>query len=649
MNIPNTVKPSSLLNRRFLRALTYTCTVLLVGLVILLFANRQRLIHLDDYVKSDLVPEIFQPQSPWYIVDLSISSCGPFSSKHHVCATPRANVGEYGDVGIEGGWKTLDKDLLLGSSWFTKKFMSTKLISGKYYEANRGNVIVDVAVASPEHCNIKGNRLCIPLRVLEEINDRNIVINSDRKRSPKKRNSLAQEKVQNVYQNFVDMLFRRLSIAQPSESKQKTRIPSSKEILSSGWQSRGFGVWVKMGPAVDNAIEAIDLLFGSDAVEPRFSWELQYEHLLGLGSPKKPLPRLTVKRGSSAPPPKVPNLQFKKNGKFKVLQVADLHFSTGVGVCRDPVPEESAKGCEADPRTLKFLNHVLDLEDPDFIALTGDQIFGEGAPDPQTALFKAVMPFVTRKIPYAITVGNHDDESTLSREEVIRLASTLPYSLTVLGDPRLDGYGNYRVDVKARSRAEDTAALYFMDSHSYSLDPKNDPGYDYFKQSQIDWIVSSAVELGRSQQGKRLSMAFFHIPLPEYRQIDQPLVGLLKEGVTAPRKNTGMRASLARAGVQVASCGHDHANDYCLLDTQNDSTLEENHVWLCYGGGSGEGGYGGYGGYIRRIRTFELDGPSGKIRTWKRLESDPQVVIDEQLVVENAIAVKADAEANVFQ
>lgn len=617
--------------------------------MLLLLANRRRLIHLDDIIQPDLVPEYFQPRSPWYVVDISINSCSPFSWKHSSCATPKAHEGEYGDVGSHGGWKTLNKDLLLGSSWFSKKFMSIKKISGKYYEAHRGNVVADIVVSSPEDCNIKGNRLCIPFRVLKMIDDSNSVINSARVKSSKKREELAQENVESVYQKISAVLFRRLTITRPSVYGERVRIPSSKELASSGWQSRGFGIWVKMGPADDNSVEGIDVLFGKDARDPRYSWNLQREHLLGLGSPQNALPRLTVKWGSSTEEPQVPSLQFRKNGKFKILQVADMHFSTGVGVCRDPVPPESAKGCEADPRTLKFLHQVLDLEEPDLVALTGDQIFGEGAPDPQTALFKAVNPFVSRRIPYAITVGNHDDESTLTRKQVIELAATLPYSLTRLNDGDLDGYGNYRLQINARSRGEDIGALYFMDSHSYSLDPKNDPGYDYFKQSQIDWIVASSLGLGRQQGDKRLSMAFFHIPLPEYRQIDQPIVGLLKEGVTAPKKNTGMRASLARAGVQVASCGHDHANDYCLLDTQNDSTLEENRVWLCYGGGSGEGGYGGYGGYIRRVRAFELDGPSGTIRTWKRLESDPKTVIDEQLVVENAIAVRADAEAHVFQ
>ncbi|RKP32396.1 Metallo-dependent phosphatase [Metschnikowia bicuspidata] len=631
-------KATTPLNRRFLRVLSHTAVVCLVGSALLLIANRNRLVHLDDYLQADLLPEYFQPPSQQYVVDVAFRTCRPWNWKSPSCATPLSTEGYYGDVGNLGGWTTLEKDLGLGSSWLSRKYMSVKKISAKYYEAHRASVVADVALATQKDCNVRGNRMCIPRRVLADVS---VISEKKKEKIVKGIFEHAGAADQGWLSAGARLLLRRLSISKPATLSETTRIPSSKELKEAMWGSRGYGLWVKMGTASENSIQDLDVLFGADAVEPRFNWKLQDAPLLGLGLPRMPAPRLTAKVGTTLPP-SIDELQYRKDGKFKILQVADLHFSTGTGVCRDPIPASSAKDCEADPRTLRFLNSVLDAETPDLVVMTGDQIFGEGAPDPQTALFKAVMPFVARRIPYALTLGNHDDESTMTREQIMGLAATLPYSLARAGDKDVDGFGNYHVMVTGRGMTDEPAALYFMDSHSYSLDPKHDPGYDYFKPLQIEWIDASSSAL-RGQHAPRLSMAFFHIPLPEYRKLEQPLVGSVKEGVTAPNKNTGMRDALVRAGVQVATCGHDHANDYCLLDSDPEDALGTNQIWLCYGGASGEGGYGGYGGYVRRLRVYELDAVSGSIDTWKRQESDARTVFDRQTVVSNGLVVSPAA------
>ena len=134
-------------------------------------------------------------------------------------------------------------------------------------------------------------------------------------------------------------------------------------------------------------------------------------------------------------------------------------------------------------------------------------------------------------------------------------------------------------------------------------------------------------------------MAFFHIPLPEFRNLNQPFIGENREGVTAPRYNSGARQVLSEIGVSVASVGHDHCNDYCLQDTQQSLSPGDNKMWLCFGGGAGLGGYGGYNGYIRRMRVYELDTSKGEIKTWKRTEDNPGNIIDEQVLVSNGDVV----------
>ena len=119
------------------------------------------------------------------------------------------------------------------------------------------------------------------------------------------------------------------------------------------------------------------------------------------------------------------------------------------------------------------------------------------------------------------------------------------------------------------------------------------------------------------------------------------IIGVLKEGVTAPRYNTGARRVLGKMGVSVVSVGHDHCNDYCLKNSILVSSAEEdkqNSIWLCYGGAAGEGGYGGYGGTPRRARVFEVNSNSNNIYTWKRVEGDEEDVLDKQLLVSGGLA-----------
>ncbi|CAH6718635.1 phosphatase Dcr2p [[Candida] jaroonii] len=417
-------------------------------------------------------------------------------------------------------------------------------------------------------------------------------------------------------------------------------IPTKDELEAKGWTYKSHGVWVKYESYKNKrAITGIDVLFGKEVVDPRPNWNLVKGEVKDI---KSKLPaRFSFRRG--------PKLDYKskdfqktlkvdKDGKFKILQVADLHFSTGFGKCRDPVPESSAKGCKADSRTLKFLEKVLSIEKPDLVVLTGDQIFGDAAPDSESALFKALNPFIKRKIPFAVTMGNHDDEGSLKRSEIMSLSANLPYSLSALGPDEVAGVGNYIVNVQGNKSKHSAILLYLLDTHKYSPNPKVNPGYDWIKESQLKFLEREYATMKPSIEAykdKHLDMAFFHIPIPEYRNLkDQPFIGEHREGITAPKYNTGARNILGQLGVKVVSVGHDHANDYCLEDIKDkDDVNHENKMWLCYGGGSGEGGYGGYGGYVRRLRVFDLDTSKGEIKSWKRLESDPDNKIDEQILV----------------
>lgn len=412
------------------------------------------------------------------------------------------------------------------------------------------------------------------------------------------------------------------------------------------WESRPGGLWLKRSGKLhagdsDRAVTTVDLLFGDDAVEVRPGWEIVGTPLILDASSSIPSAHLTVRRGSHPAEIPKPKLRVQENGNFKVMQVADLHLSTGVGHCRDAVPDSYHGGrCEADPRTLEFVSKMLDDEKPDLVVLSGDQVNGGTAPDVQSAIFKYAALLIQRKIPYVSIFGNHDDEKgVMSRASQMAIIEALPYSLSTAGPEDVDGVGNYYIEVLGRGMSSHAAiTIYMLDTHSYSPNERKYPGYDWLKKSQIDWFQKTAQGLKQKHKAYthiHLDVSFIHIPLPEYREPDQLMVGKYVEPVTAPVFNSGFRDALVSEGVTLVGCGHDHVNDYCALSMNE----QEPKMWMCYAGNVGFGGYAGYGGYDRRIRMYEFDMNEGRITTWKRLENaeDKSLLkqrIDEQLAVD---------------
>lgn len=162
-----------------------------------------------------------------------------------------------------------------------------------------------------------------------------------------------------------------------------------KDQSNEKWEARPAGVWLKRSSKRHDsdskkAITAVDVLFGADAVEPRPGWEVKDTPLLLDTGGEAQEARLSVRRGM---PPKHerPVPRVRKDGKFKIMQVADLHLSTGLGACRDAMPQGHNGGrCDADSRTLEFVAKLLDDEQPDMVVLSGDQVNGETAPDAQS-------------------------------------------------------------------------------------------------------------------------------------------------------------------------------------------------------------------------------------------------------------------------
>ncbi|KAJ0515930.1 putative calcineurin-like phosphoesterase domain, ApaH type, metallo-dependent phosphatase [Helianthus annuus] len=178
-------------------------------------------------------------------------------------------------------------------------------------------------------------------------------------------------------------------------------------------------------------------------------------------------------------------LRFDKNkGEFKILQVADMHYANGKKTkCRDVLPKQVAH-C-SDLNTTYFIERMIQAEKPDLIVFTGDNIYGTDTTDPVASMNAAFAPAVSSNIPWAVVLGNHDQESTLSREGLMKHIVGMNHTLSQLnpfGVDVIDGFGNYNLEVHgtegSSSGNKSILNLYFLDSGDYSTVPAI-PGYGW--------------------------------------------------------------------------------------------------------------------------------------------------------------------------
>lgn len=380
----------------------------------------------------------------------------------------------------------------------------------------------------------------------------------------------------------------------------------------------------------------IDVLFGESCVDPRPGYEVLRDIVFG-EEDKQPMYLSVQKKNEhddevmkkSKEKNNIIPLKGKEQKQFKVLQIADIHYAVGKGKCRDPFPEENfAQKCEADLLTNEFIDKVLDIEKPNFVVFSGDQIMGDlCTEDSASCLLKVVDSLVKRKINYTLIWGNHDDEGSLNREELSKFAETLPYSCyqhnTLNGEKKL-GFGNTILEFQ-NEEEQSLMKLFMLDSHKYSLKPKIYPGYDWIKEEQWEYLSKM-----NDDDEDSINLAFYHIPLPEYKDQALDIVnGQYREGVTAPKYDYGtVKEFFTKNNILLGLCGHDHVNDYCgrIIDSENKER------YICYGGGGGMGGYAGYGGYERRLRIINVNFEKNIIETYKRVMGNEKVKLDELII-----------------
>lgn len=247
--------------------------------------------------------------------------------------------------------------------------------------------------------------------------------------------------------------------------------------------------------------------------------------------------------------PEASQFRFNDKGKFRIMQLTDTHYIAG-----DARSE----------RAMKNVCEMLDTEKPDLVIHTGDIIFGKPAKE---SFAEILLPMAKRRIPFAVALGNHDDEFGLSRMEAYNFIRTLPYNVN---SPEKGIHGASNDVFTLQGKDGKTAwVLYLLDTGNRSKDIKID-SYDYLHFDQLQWYRNLSRSFTLQNGGTPVpSLAFMHIPVLEHvealRDKSRMLKGNLGEEPCPSLINSGFFAQTQEMGdIQALFSGHEHDDDYVM-------------------------------------------------------------------------------------
>ncbi len=272
-------------------------------------------------------------------------------------------------------------------------------------------------------------------------------------------------------------------------------------------------------------------------------------------------------------------LRFNADGTFKIMQVSDLQDEM---LLNDVVKS--------------FLQAALEDQKPDLVVLTGDNISGGSCQSGvaksidmtncKNAIKQFMSIFEKYEVPVAMVFGNHDNESQVSKEELMAMYEEYDCFIGEDEGDALFGCGTYNLPIYSSTDSSKMAYnLWMFDSNTYDEELG---GYDYVRDDQVEWYVNKSNELKAANGGEAVpSMAFQHIIVKEIfdlidehdSYIDGSLLeregkyytfkpgvlksGYLKEYPCPPtRDGKQFKAIQAQGDVVAMFFGHDHNNTF---------------------------------------------------------------------------------------
>ncbi|MGN0319129.1 MAG: metallophosphoesterase [Lachnospira sp.] len=265
------------------------------------------------------------------------------------------------------------------------------------------------------------------------------------------------------------------------------------------------------------------------------------------------------------------SLRIPKDKDFKILQLTDLHLGFGFLSRR------------RDKLALDAVRTLIGKTKPDMIVLTGDSIFPflpkAGTLNNRKQAKKLIEFFDSFEIPYTLTFGNHDCEigSTCNKDELAELYKNAKYCIFTEGRKNITGVGNFMIDLTDDGRRV-LLTLVMLDSNMYGDGGWFYSGFDCIHDDQVEWCMERLNEL-KQEYPDRKAMAFFHMPLREFREAYEKMklgdksviyqhgsIGEKDEHFGISKyEGTFFDRAVENGVIKWMFCGHDHLNTLSLI------------------------------------------------------------------------------------
>ncbi len=238
------------------------------------------------------------------------------------------------------------------------------------------------------------------------------------------------------------------------------------------------------------------------------------------------------------------------NEGISILQLTDLHLG-GKGKWKD------------DSTTFRRIKRLVEMYNPDLLALTGDVFSGKK----MAAL--VVRHFDELQCPWLYVFGNHDAEGDIDRDGIYDVFSESLWG--ILGyhrDSSPDGRKyDYCVNIVLKGEAIPRWQIYGLDTGPHE-------GVKAIQPGQIEWYKDRSQASMDEYGTMPRAISIFHIPFIQYQYLWDDK-SIHKEGESREKvwyeedDGSTYKAFLKVGNIEATFCGHDHYNNY----------------WGCYTGG----------------------------------------------------------------